>query len=69
MSILNNFFLLSLNEANIWNSYLHKLPRDQQDIFYTPEYYQLYEELGDGKAQCFVYEKNGEFDLYPFLIN
>lgn len=61
--------LLSLADWELWNSYIKKLPIDQQDIYYTPEYYSLYENYGDGKAQCFVFEKDGEIAIYPFLIN
>ncbi|MBS4034545.1 MAG: peptidoglycan bridge formation glycyltransferase FemA/FemB family protein [Ignavibacterium sp.] len=38
-------------------------------MYYTPEYYELYEKYGDGKALCFVYEKANKIALYPFLIN
>ncbi|MFC2096247.1 GNAT family N-acetyltransferase [Bacteroidota bacterium] len=61
--------VLSLQEKNEWNNFLKKLPNEQQDIYYTPEYYSLYENYGDGKARCFVFEKKGEIALYPFLIN
>ena len=45
------------------------LPIEQQDIYFTPEYYALYEEYGDGKAHCFVFQKDGNLILYPFLKN
>lgn len=61
--------ILDLSQKQEWNDYLTKLPLDQQDIYFTPEYYELYEKNGDGKAQCFVFEKDGELALYPFLIN
>lgn len=64
-----DFEILSLQETEKWNSLLHRLPVDQQDVYFTPEYYSLYEKLGDGKAQCFVFEKNDDVALYPFLIN
>ena len=64
-----NYNLLDLSQKNIWNNYLNKLPIDQQDIYFTPEYYRLYEENGNGKAHCFAFEKNGEIALYPFLMN
>jgi hypothetical protein len=64
-----NYKLLSLSNKEEWKKYLNKLPIDQQDVYYTPEYYELYENYGDGKAQCFVFEKNGNLALYPFLIN
>jgi len=64
-----SFKILSLSDKQDWKSCLAKLPLEQQDIYYTPEYYELYENYGDGKAQCFVFEKDGELALYPFLLN
>ncbi|OQY05510.1 MAG: hypothetical protein B6I20_01130 [Bacteroidetes bacterium 4572_117] len=61
--------ILSLKETEKWNKYICKLPVDQQDIYFTPEYYQLHEKYGDGKTQCFVFELDGEIALYPFFIN
>lgn len=64
-----NYKVLSLKETDQWKSFLKQMPDDQQDIYYTPDYYSLYQNMGDGNAQCFVFEKNGEIALYPFLIN
>jgi len=64
-----SYKVLSLADKEEWNKYLELLPIDQQDVYYTPEYYELYEKNGDGKGQCFVFEKEGEIALYPFLIN
>ncbi len=61
--------LLDLSNKKEWSKYISKLHELQQDIYFTPEYYSLYEKNGDGKAQCFVFEDNGEIALYPFLIN
>lgn len=68
-NIMSNFKILSLENKDEWVFLLEKLPISQQDIYYTPEYYSLYENYGDGKAKCFVFEKNEEIALYPFLIN
>ena len=64
-----SYKILTLNDPEEWNNLLAKLPVEQQDIYYTPEYYSLYENYGDGKAMCFVFEKDGDIALYPFLIN
>lgn len=61
--------LLSLEDKQIWHNYLSLLPIEQQDLYFTPEYYSLYEKYGDGLPQCFVFEKDGELALYPFLKN
>jgi hypothetical protein len=64
-----SFKILTLKDKEEWNKYLALLPVEQQDVYYTPEYYQLYEENGDGKANCFLFEKDGKIALYPYLIN
>ncbi len=61
--------ILTLADTREWNGLMDKLPSHAQDIYYTPEYYSLYQNYGDGKALCFVFEKDGETALYPFLIN
>jgi hypothetical protein len=64
-----SYKILSLSQKKEWKRYFELLPKTQQDIYFLPEYYELYEKYGDGKAQCFVFEKNNEIALYPFLIN
>ena len=64
-----SYRILTLNEKKEWSISLEKLPVDQQDIYYTPEYYELYEKNGDGQAMCFVFEKDNDIALYPFLIS
>ena len=61
--------VLSLSDADKWNDCLRRLPVNCQDIYFNPEYYSLYQNYGDGKAQCFVFEKDGEIAVYPFLKN
>lgn len=61
--------VLSLADADKWNGYFERLSVVCQDIYFTPAYYSLYQNYGDGKALCFVFEKNGDLALYPFLIN
>lgn len=64
-----SYKVLKLEDKQEWNKYFELLPIEQQDVYYTPEYYQLYEENGDGTAECFVFEENGNIALYPYLIN
>ena len=63
------FEVLSLKDKKEWSALLSKLPIEQQDIYFTPEYYELYENNGDGEANCFIYEKDGNIAIYPFLKN
>lgn len=57
-----------MNEAE-WRSKLDCLSANLQDIYFTPSYYSLYQNYDDGEAQCFVFEKEGNVALYPFLKN
>ena len=61
--------ILTLDKSKEWSSLLSSQPADQQDVYFSPEYYALYEQNGDGKACCFVFEEVGKMVLYPFLLN
>lgn len=61
--------LLTLRESEEWNQFHSMLSSEQQDVYFTPDYYSLYEHDGDGKVCCFVYEEESGIVLYPFLIN
>lgn len=61
--------VLELKDINEWKDQLLGLSSYQWDVYFTPDYYSLYQNYGDGKAQCFVYEKDGNIALYPFLKN
>lgn len=65
----SRYCVLDLNNSEQWSHLLSTLPVEQQDIYFTPEYYRLYENIGDGMAHCFVFKKDGNIALYPFLIN
>ena len=64
-----NYKILTSNEEDEWMTYLLRLPIHLQDIYYTPQYYRLYENYRAGKAHCFIFEKDDSIALYPFLIN
>ena len=61
--------ILDLSNKEEWNEYLRMIPNHNKDIYFTPEYYKAYQENGDGKAICFVFEENSNIAIYPFLIN
>lgn len=66
---MDKYFILDLSSSNKWSEFLQRCSSKQQDIYYLPEYYQLYENIGDGMAQCFVFEYDKGIALYPFLKN
>lgn len=57
-----------LNSAN-WIDFIDKISTNKRDVYFIPEYYSLYENYGEGETQCFVFEKDGNIALYPFLKN
>lgn len=61
--------LLTLNDCALWHSFLDRISDQRKDIYFSPEYYSLYQNYGDGEARCFVYEKDGNIAMYPFLMN
>lgn len=63
------FKVLSIEDILEWRRYLELIPIESQDVYFTPEYYKLYEERGDGKVQCFIFEDEGSVAIYPYLLN
>ena len=61
--------ILDISNKEEWNEYLSVIPDYNKDIYFTPEYYKAYQENGDGKAICFVFEENSNIAIYPFFIN
>jgi len=59
--------VLDLYEKAAWQEYLGRLPESQRDIYFTPEYYEIYQNNSDGRAFCFVFESDDKVALYPFL--
>jgi len=66
---MSNFEILDLSKKDLWEEYYSKLHVDLQDIYFTPDYFKLYEKLGNGIPQCAVFEQDGEIAIYPFLLN
>lgn len=63
------YTILSLADTDAWQAVLDKFPPNRRDVYFTPEYYSLYQNYGDGEARCFIFERDKERVLYPFLIN
>lgn len=61
--------IVTLKDLEAWNEYYALISNENRDIYFTPEYYSLYQNYGDGDARCFVFEQDEKLVLYPFLIN
>lgn len=51
----------------LWDTYIDKLPREKQDIYYTRQYCKMSELIEGGEAQLFVYEDKDNIALYPYI--
>lgn len=61
--------VLDSSDSN-WNKYLGKFPLDKCDIYFTSQYYQLAEMMGNGIGKLFYYEDtHGNKGFYPFMLN
>jgi len=61
--------VITLEQIEKWLAALREIPIEKQDIYYTPEYYRLFEENSYGKARCLIYKKHDNIAIYPHLIN
>ncbi|MBW6409470.1 lipid II:glycine glycyltransferase FemX [Clostridium weizhouense] len=55
--------------SNKWNRYINKLSPQFRDIYFTSEYYKLYEANGNSFGKLFIYKDKDNLAIYPFLIN
>lgn len=61
--------VFGLEEQTSWVDYLGKIGPERKDVYFEPEYYSLYQNYGDGIAQCVVFENEKGTAVYPFLKN
>lgn len=61
--------VLYLDQDCGFESLFARLPNSQKDVYYTSCYYLVYQNNGNGRALCFVYEDDSDIALYPFLLN
>ncbi len=57
-----------IKDKAVWQRLLEQFPIAQQDIYFTPAYYALYEALGEGQAVGFYLESPAGKGFYPFLL-
>jgi hypothetical protein len=53
-------------EFRRWEDLCQNIPH--ADVYFLPQYAQIYERKGDGTAHCFVYCSADGMVLYPFLL-
>lgn len=63
-----NFEILEINDFALWSECFQAVDSIQQDVYLSSEYYSVYNDKY-GKAQCFIFRKDSDFVIYPFLKN
>jgi len=58
--------VITTSESNEWHLILNRMTAT--DIYFTPEYHEVCELNGDGKAMAFVAESDGQTFFYPFML-
>ena len=61
--------ILTMKDDANWTRYLRANFSLLMNVYFTPEYYKLFEDNGDGIAECFIYDDGSNIALYPFLLN
>ena len=51
-----------------WGEAFRCLPTDLQDIYFSPSYYKVYEQVYGSQARCIIFENKNDFALYPFIL-
>src|SRR5688572_26769125 len=59
--------IFTLQNRSAWQARYDQLPSIAKDIYATPGFYALFESENNGQANCFFFERNGEFAMYPYL--
>jgi CelD/BcsL family acetyltransferase involved in cellulose biosynthesis len=53
-------------DASAWHQALQRVPAT--DVFFSPEYHQVYEVHGDGTAYAFIAEDGDDLLFHPFFV-
>jgi hypothetical protein len=52
-----------------WKDALSLFQPERNDIYFSCQYHSVFENYGDGRANCFFYSEGNDAFLYPYLIN
>lgn len=58
------YYLLDASDGERWQCLLEEMA--ETDVFFEPSYFSLYKD--EGEAKLFVYEKDNETVIYPFIL-
>ncbi len=66
---MSDFSIYTVADSKGWENALALLDVRQRDIYFTPQYHKIFENLGDGKACCFVFTNDKDVYIKPYLLN
>jgi len=66
---INSDNFITLDNKHLWDKAYNSLPLRLQDIYYTSDYYSVYEKSSYSKAVCFIFNEGTNIFFYPFLLS
>lgn len=66
---MSGFKIYTVADSEGWENALASLDARHKDIYFTPQYHKIFENLGDGKACCFVFTNDKDVYIKPYLLN
>ncbi len=66
--MVNTPNIVTTEQSEVWEELLGLFPAELQDIHLRARYYRMYELNGDGSARLFVYRKQADCYIQPFLL-
>jgi hypothetical protein len=61
--------ILDITQAAEWRSYLDRMPPHLRGVYYSPEYYSIFETPEQQLTKCFVFRDGERIAIYPFFLN
>jgi len=62
------FKILTLADLMLWKEEIAEIGGKCNDVFFTPEYYKIFEGTNQARSCCFIFEDKGKKIIYPFLL-
>ena len=59
--------IITLNDKELWNKTFLELPINLQDVYYSSNYYKVYQDNSNALACCFIFKNQDNTFFYPFL--
>ena len=63
----NETFFIEAKEKKLWNKFLNLIPNSKKDIYYYPDYVNLYKNK-TCVPLCYIYKSKDNIFFYPLIL-